>query len=50
MNAAFITRNKSLIMILFKFCKLRLTNDKFVFNITHMILIKLIIENHVKNL
>ena len=37
-------------MILFKFCKMRLTNDKFTFNIIYMILIKLIIENYVKDL
>ena len=43
-------RNKLSKMTLFKFYKLRLTNDKLAFNIIYMILIKLIIEDHVKNL
>ena len=50
MNVIFVIKNKLSKMILFKFYKLRLTNDKFTFNIIYIILIKLIIENHVKNL
>ena len=37
-------------MTLFKFCKLRLIDNKFIFNIIHIILIKLIIEDYIKNL
>ena len=36
-------------MILFKFYKLRLTNDKLIFNIIYIILIKLIIEDYIKD-
>ena len=43
-------RNKLLKITLFKPCKLRLTNDKFIFDIIYMILIKLIIEDYVKDL
>ena len=37
-------------MILFKFYKLRLIDNKLAFDITHIILIKLTIEDHVKDL
>ena len=37
-------------MILFKSYKLRLIDDKFTFNIIHITFIKLIIDDHVKNL
>ena len=50
MNVAFVIKNKLSKMILFKSYKLRLTNDKLAFDIIYMILIKLIIEDHVKDL
>ena len=50
MNAILVIKNKLSKIILFKSYKLRLTNDKLIFNIIYMILIKLIIEDYVKNL
>ena len=43
-------RNKLSKITLFKFYKLRLIDDKLIFNIIYMTLIKLIIEDHVKDL
>ena len=44
-NFVFAIKYKLLKIILFKFCRFRLINDKLIFNIIYMILIKMIIEN-----
>ena len=43
-------KNKLSKIILFKLYKLRLINNKLTFNIIYIILIKLIVEDYIKNL
>ena len=49
-NIFFIIKNKLFKILFIKLYKLRLINDKLTFNIIYIILIKLIIENYIKNL
>ena len=49
-NIAFVIKNKLLKIFLSKLCKLRLVDNKFASNVIYITLIKLIIENYIKNL
>ena len=49
-NFVFITKYKLSKIILFKFCKFRLINDKLIFNITYIIFVKMIIKNYIKKI
>ena len=48
-NLMFIIKHKLFKIILFKPCKLRLIDDKLAFDIIYMTLIKMIIEDHIKD-
>ena len=49
-NIFLIIKNKLFKMPFIKLYQLRLVNNKLTFNIIYIILIKLIIKNHIKNL